>query len=261
MAAKLRKFLGRSDLRWIRRGVLFARGLWHFGRRFECPCCGWTFRHFVDKSAFFRTTTDSCCPRCNSKARHRRDWLFLRDELSFFDKEHAVLEIAPWWSFGRAFTRAGKLRYFAIDVNPHAPFVDEKGDVAEIPLPDAQFDAVLCIHVLEHVEDDRKALGEIFRVLKPGGWALITVPLLLDEPTREDPSITSPEDRKRVFGEKSHVRYYGPDIEDRLRQAGFEIRFEPAAAIPKEDVARYGLRRDENIWLCTRPPGTDASSA
>jgi len=249
----LRKFLGRTDLRWIKRGVLLARGVFHAGTRFECPCCGWSFRNFVDKSSFFRKTTDSCCPRCNSKARHRRDWLFLRDELSFFDQVRSVLEIAPWWSFGRALSRVEKLRYSAIDINPRAAFVTSQGDVTDIPAPNAHFDAVLCIHVLEHVENDRKALEEIHRVLKPGGWALLTVPLLLDEPTREDASITSPEDRERLFGEKGHVRYYGRDLEERLRQAGFGVRFEPASEISEDTRIRYGLRRDENIWLCTRP--------
>jgi len=251
--AVLRKILGRTELRWIRRGVLFARGLFHAGRRFECPCCGWSFRHFVDKSSFFRATTDSCCPRCNSKARHRRDWLFLRDEMSFFEQELSVLEIAPWWSFGHAFTRATNIDYFTIDIDPNAPYVSAKGDLTDIPAPDSHFDVVLCIHVLEHVENDRKALAEIFRVLKPGAWALITVPLLLDEPTREDPSVTRPEDRERLFGEKGHVRYYGKDLEERLRQAGFDVRFEPAAEIPEDARVRYGLRRDENIWLCTLP--------
>lgn len=249
----LRKLLGRSQLQWMKRGVLLARGLFFVGTRYHCPCCGWSLRSFVDKSSFFRKTTDSCCPRCNSKARHRRDWLYLQEKTPFFDADLEVLEIAPWWSFGRGFSRAPNLRYSAIDLDPGAPFVSKAGDVTSIPAPSAHFDVVVCIHVLEHVDDDRKAMEEIFRVLKPGGWAFITVPLLLDEPTREDPSVTSPEDRERLFGEKGHVRYYGRDIQERLAGAGFDVMFEPASNITEDDRLRYGLRRDENIFLCTRP--------
>lgn len=249
----LRKFFRRSNLRWLRRPVLLARGLYFAGNRYHCPCCGWSLRSFVDKSSFFRKSVDSYCPRCNSKARHRRDWLFLRDRTPFFKAKLTVLEIAPWWSYGRRFSKAENLRYFAIDLNPAAPFVTVAGDVTSIPAPTCYFDVVVCIHVLEHVEDDRKAMAEIFRVLKPGGWALITVPLLLDEPTREDPSVTTPADRQRLFGEKGHVRYYGRDIEERLAAAGLEVEFEPASNIPDGDLVRYGLRSDENIFLCRRP--------
>lgn len=248
-----RRILGHRRFRWLKRCALFVRGILFIGRRYNCPCCGWTFRSFVDKSRFFKKTTDGCCPRCNSKARHRRDWLFLEERTSFFVDDLSVLEIAPWWSFGRRFCETENIRYLAIDIDPGAPFVAVAGDVTAIPALSSRFDALVCIHVLEHVDDDRKAIQEIHRVLKPGGWALITVPLLLDEPTREDPSITSPEERQRLFGEKGHVRYYGRDLGDRLRSAGLHVTFEPAADIPPDRCLRYGLRKDENIFLCRKP--------
>ena len=96
-------------------------------------------------------------------------------------------------------------------------------------------------------------MAEMYRVLKPGGLAFITVPILEDEPTRENPAITSPEERKRVFGEESHVRYYGLDIRDRLESVGFDVDFESAHSITEESLFRHGLRQDENIFLCTKP--------
>lgn len=248
----LGQFLGQPKFRWLRRGALLGRGLLFVGMRYKCPCCGWSFRAFVDKSSLLRKTTDGCCPRCNSKARHRRNWLFLERKTPLFAQELSVLEVAPWWSFGRRLSHVANIRYFAIDIEPRAAFVSAAGDVTAIPAESCNFDVVLCIHVLEHVENDRKAIEEIHRVLKPGGWALISVPLLLDEPTREDPTVTSPEDRERLFGEKGHVRYYGRDLEDRLRSAGLKVTFEPASNIPEEERLRYGLRRDENIFLCTK---------
>jgi hypothetical protein len=96
-------------------------------------------------------------------------------------------------------------------------------------------------------------MEEICRVLKPGGWAIVTVPLLSDEPTREDPSVTSPEEREKMFGEKGHVRFYGMDIRDRLEAAGFRVSLEPAENIDKNILRRHGLRLDENIFFCEKP--------
>ncbi len=116
------------------------------------------------------------------------------------------------------------------------------------------------MHVLEHVKNDRDAISELFRVLKPGAWAIVSVPLLLDEVTREDPAVTSPEDRKRLFGEASHVRYYGTDFIDRLRAAGFEVRLDPGRSVSADARAQFGLRDDENIFHCTKPHAAEGAA-
>ncbi|MBT8240474.1 MAG: class I SAM-dependent methyltransferase, partial [Acidimicrobiia bacterium] len=115
------------------------------------------------------------------------------------------------------------------------------------------FDLVLCVHVLEHIEDDRSAIGALFDVVKPGGWALVSVPLQFDRPTHEDPSITDPDERARVFGERSHVRAYGKDLGDRLTTAGFQVDLDLAADVPVDVAERFGLRNDENIFRCVKP--------
>ena len=96
-------------------------------------------------------------------------------------------------------------------------------------------------------------MEEICRVLKPGGWAIVTVPLLSDGPTREDPSVTSPEEREKMFGEKGHVRFYGMDIRDRLEAAGFHVTLELAEGIDRNIQRKHGLRLDENIFFCAKP--------
>ena len=110
-----------------------------------------------------------------------------------------------------------------VDIKNAGPHVTKIGDIVDLPFANASFDVVICIHVLEHISDDAKAISELYRILRPGGWALISVPLLLDQPTREDPSITDPMERERLFGEPSHVRYYGTDTIDRLSIAGFDV--------------------------------------
>lgn len=132
------------------------------------------------------------------------------------------------------------------------PFVEQQVDITQIPFADNSYDAILCIHVLEHIEDDRKAINELFRVLKPGGWALISVPLNLNQPTFEDPAIVDPQERKEFFGEEQHVRVYGNDFADRLRAAGFTVEPDFAADLSLTTRQKFGLLDDENVFLCQK---------
>lgn len=128
----------------------------------------------------------------------------------------------------------------------------EHMDVTDIQYPADSFDAVICNHVLEHVTDDRKAMREILRVLRPGGWALLQVPL--DDSraaTFEDPSITAPRDRARIFGQFDHLRVYGRDYRQRLAEQGFDVTVnEFAKELPATMLERFGLDADETIYLC-----------
>jgi SAM-dependent methyltransferase len=109
------------------------------------------------------------------------------------------------------------------------------------------------VHVLEHIDDDRSAIAAVFDAVKPGGSALVSVPLQLDRQTHEDPSITDPEERARVFGERSHVRAYGLDLGDRLSAAGFRVDLDLATDIPADVAEHFGLRDDEHIFRCRKP--------
>jgi SAM-dependent methyltransferase len=132
--------------------------------------------------------------------------------------------------------------------------VERQLSVEDLPFDACRFDAIICNHVLEHVHDDRKALSELHRVLCPGGWALLQVPLEeANVVTVEDPTITSPSERRRRFGQHDHVRAYGRDYVDRLRHAGLE----PEVLKVRErhnqpEIVRYGLDRREGLHFCRR---------
>jgi len=127
-------------------------------------------------------------------------------------------------------------------------------DITNIPYKDHSFDVVLCNHVLEHVVDDQKAMRELFRVLTPGGWAILNSPI---DPRRaktfEDPNITSPQDRERAFGQQDHVRIYGCDYRERLEKAGFKVKLDNYIRDLSIDlVEKYGLK-GEKVYFCTKP--------
>ena len=127
-----------------------------------------------------------------------------------------------------------------------------KLDVTHIVYPDDMFDAIICIYVLQCVIEDRKAMKELIRVLKPGGWAILQVPIDNSrEMTFEDSTIVSPEDRDRVFGQWDHVRRYGTDYPDRLSEAGFRVTADDyVRTLTPELVERYRLNVDETIFTC-----------
>ncbi len=127
-------------------------------------------------------------------------------------------------------------------------------DITDIGIESMSFDLIICNHVLEHVVDDRKAMRELFRVLKPGGLAILQVPIaMLTEETVEAPSITDPAERERRFGQSDHVRIYGLDYPNRLREAGFfVVTPTPLDFLDGSSVAQYGLLANERLFVCSR---------
>jgi SAM-dependent methyltransferase len=189
---------------------------------------------------------DAKCPRCKSGERHRLLKLWLdRSPERFRNAE--VLHFAPEKGMAALLKKMVK-SYRTADIEPAR--ADMTLNIESLALPDACFDCVVCSHVLEHV-DDRKALVEIRRVLRPGGFAIIMVPIVEGwATTYENPDATTPAERGRHFGQHDHVRYYGADLRDRIHAAGFNLAEFTAEGA---DVPRYGLLPGEKVFLATRP--------
>jgi ubiquinone/menaquinone biosynthesis C-methylase UbiE len=125
-------------------------------------------------------------------------------------------------------------------------------DVTRIRLPDRYFDVIYCSHVLEHVLDDRRAMRELRRVLAPDGWAVFMVPITAPT-TFEDPRIISAEARERAFGQSDHVRRYGPDFGNRLREAHFKVRrIRPVTIATEAELRRMAINRGDDIFFCVK---------
>ena len=161
-----------------------------------------------------------------------------------------MLHVAPEQVFAEKFEKMSSLDYLSADLD--SPLAKVRMDIRDIQYPDDSFDVICCSHVLEHVEEDRQAMAEFHRVLRPGGWAILQVPIL-GEKTFEDPSMKTPEERERVFGQHNHVRIYGRDYKDRLEAAGFTVHVDSFARQLGEKAARYfGLDADEDVYFCQK---------
>lgn len=219
------------------------------GDAVECPCCGRTWSAFAP--AWNRP--DAICPGCGAHERHRGLWLYLRDRLRPGREPLRLLHFAPEYALRGPIEAIEGIDYVTADLDPAG--VDVQLDITDMPFGDDSFDAIVCSHVLEHVPDDRSAMAELARVLRPGGWLLVLVPLdPHSERTHEDPEVRTPEDREREFLQRDHVRLYAPDIADRLRGAGLVVRAERLAdALSEGAVARHGLLADETVFHCTVP--------
>ena len=215
-----------------------------------CPICG---RRSVFRQ--FRIPTvlkeKEICGSCGAFARHRLLYLFLQERTDLFTKAYRVIEFSPTAGLAKALRAKPNLRYVTSEYGPGA---DLDQDLTNLKLPDGSFDVAICFHVLEHIPDDRKAMRELYRILEPGGWAVVQVPLRSQPDTLEDPAFDTPRERLEHYRQEDHVRYYGAeDFADRLTQAGFQVQVvqieEFARSLGAEKVREYALRLDQKIYL------------
>jgi SAM-dependent methyltransferase len=221
------------------------------GDKVHCPVCGSSFKKFLPYGVASRTNV--LCPSCLSLERHRLIWFYLEREANFSSVPRKVLHVAPEQCFLDRFRSMGNLEYLTADLE--SPIADYHFDLHEIPFEQDQFDTVLCNHVLEHVRDDRKVMSEILRVLKPGGFAILQVPLDPDlAKTYEDAAITEPREREKHFGQKDHVRLYGTDYPEILRTCGFKVQEWPVKErFTASEIEKYRLASREILYIATKP--------
>ncbi|MDQ7032933.1 MAG: PilZ domain-containing protein [Desulfonauticus sp.] len=218
---------------------------------YYCPVCEKKIPKFI--SAYIPPRPHARCPNCGSLERHRLDWIFLKEKTDLLVgyKNKIILHVAPEEILKKKFMEIPNSFYVSMDLkNPRAMV---RADVIMLPFGNDSFHFIYCSHVLEHVLDDLKAMKELHRVLKPGGYALLQVPITSHK-TFEDPTIKDPIERARVFGQYDHVRRYGLDYKDRLKKSGFKVTLYSAEQVIRntEEFHRLGLDERSFVFFCEK---------
>lgn len=249
------------EFRPVVKRVVFR--LLYFGNRYYCPVCrsnvrlwkplGYDLPVIAEKQIIGSGLRKAMCPVCGSSDRVRLLYLFMKQKTNVFGGKLKLLHIAPEDSLMDLFVNMPNLDYLTADIDPVK--VIQQMDITQINYPENTFDAILCNHVLEHIPDDRIAMSELFRVLKPGGWAILQIPIskILEE-TFEDFTITTPADKEKYFGQKDHVRIYGKDYTRRLQEAGFTVEVYNWTSDSRllNDRNRFGLNKEETVFYCIK---------
>ena len=221
------------------------------GTKFTDPIDGKSFSKFLPYG-YGNQRNNVLSPSTLSLERHRLLWLYLKNETDFFSSKQKkkVLHFAPEQAFYKLFRHQKNLDYTTTDL--FSPLADVKADICNLPFDDNQYDIILCNHVLEHIPDDTKAMQELYRILKPGGMAILQIPQDLSRTmTYCDDSITDAKERAKIFGQYDHVRIYGLDYFEKLRTIGFKVIEENyTQKINPELVEKYCLAKGEIIPIC-----------
>jgi len=176
----------------------------------------------------------------------------LTNETVLFERKVKLLHFAPEQAFYTRFKKLNNIQYDSIDIN--SPLAKIKADICDLPIKDNTYDFILCNHVLEHVLDDNKAMSELYRVLKKGGTGIFQVPIDMNrKKTFQDDSITDKLERNKIFGQYDHVRVYGKDYFNKLKNTGFKVKqIDYSKEFSDEEILKYSIIKGEIIPVCTK---------
>jgi len=255
-----------NNMPWKAR--VFIRKVYYFGSKFDCSVCGSRVRDLLStghKLAILdeldvigaKYREQDTCPVCLSHCRTRLVHKFLRTGTNIESSKLRLLHVAPEFGLYLSLRKISNVEYVPADfvVERYADYIPvEQMDITQISYGADHFDAIVCNHVLEHIENDRLAMAELFRVLKPGGWAILQVPIAKNlEHTFEDRKIVDPAAREQNYGQKDHVRVYAMDYVERLSSVGFVVEVLDALALwGRETTEKLKLNPEEKIFVARK---------
>ena len=203
-----------------------------------CPLCSYSGPNFIHLGNQSGITWNSACPNCDSRSRHR-GLIFLYHSVLQTKTKIRILHFAPE-SFFRDYIKDYKSnKYFTTDYNMlDVDFPNE--DIQNLKFDNFSFDLVLANHVLEHIPDDKKALLEIARILRPGGMAILTVP----GDWRRPNTIFYPN-----LDYNGHYRDYGLDILEMMGAIFSEVTI---SNLFRFNCNKHAIKNDEKAFLCIK---------
>lgn len=195
------------------------------------------------------------CPNCGASDRDRLIACYLGEMLSqrAGDEQIRLLDIAPSYPLSEFIKRFRNVTHHTADLSMDG--VDLAVDISNMPeVMSDSYDILICSHVLEHIYDDRKALSELYRVIKPGGWGIIMVPIILPlDNIDEDPKVTDPSERWRRFGQDDHVRLYNKSgFMERVEEAGFTLYQLGKDYFGETYFSKYGITSQSILYLAEK---------
>lgn len=254
MKQTIKKILGNTILQPLRKARFQLRSIpYRMGNKVECPTCGGHYKAFMP----FRYRQNAQCPDCNSLERHRYIYIHLKDKLNFFETPlKKVLHFAPDICLVKHIKDNPNIDYVTADymtsfTSSITIMPDHVMSIDDIKFDDNSFDVIIAIGILVMVPDDTKAMREVLRVLKPGGYAVFHDPINYQQTKTIASDTVSAEERKKIFHGHDQRWYYGTDYADRLRKQGFEISDDTFAT--EVDYSRYGFAPNEKVYIAYKP--------
>jgi len=265
MKSAIKKYIPYALGTKLRGSWQIAQSIFYIGNKYYCPFCKSKLRKLLpggfdlpiinEKRIIGAGRRDNCiCPRCYSTDRDRLIYLYLTHFTNISTEHNRMLHVAPSGSLKALLSTIPNLEYQE-GIKHHEGFYYSKDisiiDIRKLDIEDNTFNIIFCNHVLEHIQEDLQAMKELYRVLKPGGWALLQVPIsrVLKE-TYEDFSITSEKEREEHFGQFDHVRIYGSDYPKRLEKAGFTVELiNLNIGWEIADIEKYAINTEETLYI------------
>lgn len=235
---------------WLQRNEIWLRAVYaHYfvpkGEYF-CTVCNRTLKEFIPIEK-----NELICPACGSGKRHRRLFKILKKEQNN-SNSNIILDFSPNKGFWHYAKKQWGANYLTTNLSP-SDTTDFHFDITSIDAPDNKYNTIVCYHVLEHIPEDKKAMSELYRILKPGGCCYIQTPFK-EGNIYEDSSITSPEERLKHFEQEDHVRIYSVNgLAERLNNVGFhtQILHYTRDETP-EETTKLGFKDEEFIILAKK---------
>lgn len=228
----------------------------------ECILCGNRIEQFLGAGStddfFVRNKMigggyreNNICPCCKSMDRTRWVYWVLKNQTKIFEENATVIHFAPEKQLQIKLQNNENCDYYAGDISRRRGI--HRIDVTDMPYKDNIADYIIINHVMEHVNDEKKAVSELKRVLKDNGKIIMSFPISVTQKTFEDAAIISEADREKYYGQKDHVRLYGTDYKERFESYGLKIRvFSPKDYLPDIEIEKYGLLKDDTVLICSQ---------